>query len=62
MKKELKDVILNSIPQKYHKKVISIINKYDEIEETSSFRISLLIILACIVIMLLVILRVLVGG
>ena len=62
MKQELKDIILNSVPKKYHKKVKSVLSVYDAIEETYSFRISLLIILACIVIMLLVILRVLVGG
>ena len=62
MKKELQDVILNSIPKKYHKKVKLVIDKYDTIQETYNFRISLLIILACIVLMLLVILRVLIGG
>lgn len=62
MKKELKDIILNSIPKKYHKKVNFVIDKYDTIEETYHFRISLLIILACIVLMLLVILRVLLEG
>ena len=62
MKKELKDIILNSVPKKYHKKVNSVIDEYDNIEETFYFRISLLIILACIVIMLLVISRVLIGG
>ena len=62
MKKELKDVILNSVPKKFHRKVKSVIDNYDTIEETYYFRISLLIILACIVVMLLVILRVLVEG
>ena len=62
MKKELQDVILNSIPKKYHKKVKLVIDKYDTIQETFSFRISLHIMLACIFIMLLVILRVLCGG
>ena len=62
MKKELKDIILNSIPKKYHKKVNSVIDEYDTIDETYHFRIFLLIILACIVLMLLVILRVLAGG
>ena len=62
MKKELKDIILNSVPSKYHKKLNLVIDKYDAIEETYHFRICLLIILACIVLMLLVILRVLVEG
>ena len=62
MKKELKDIILNSVPKKYHKKVNSVIDEYDNIEDTFYFRISLLIILACIFIMLLVISRVLIGG
>ena len=62
MKKDLQDLILNSIPKKYHNKVKLVIDKYDTIQETYNFRISLLIILACIVLMLLVILRVLIGG
>ena len=62
MKKELKDIILNSVPKKYHKKVKSVIDEYDNFEDTYYFRISLLIILACIFIMLLVISRVLIGG
>ena len=62
MKKDLQDIILNSIPKKYHKKVRFVIDEYDTIHETSSFRFSLLIILICIGIMLLHILRVLIGG
>lgn len=61
MKKELKDIILNSIPKKYHKKLNLNIEKYDTNEETYYFRLTLLIILACIFVMLLVILRVLYG-
>ena len=57
MKNELQDIILNSVPKKYHKRVKSVIDKYDAIDETYHFRISLLIILASIVLMLLVILR-----
>ena len=57
MKKELKDIILNSIPKKYHRKVKLVIQKYDDIQETYYFRINVLIILAIIVLMLLVILR-----
>ena len=62
MKKELKDLNLNSIPKKYHKKVNMIINKYDDIQETYYFRINLLIILVVIVIMLLIILRLVAKG
>ena len=62
MKKELKDIILNSIPKKYHKKVKFVIDEYDSIQETYYFRINLLIILAVIVLMLLIILRTLIGG
>ena len=62
MKKELKDIILNSVPKKYHKKVNFVIDEYDAIQDTFYFRINLLIILAIIVIMLLIILRVLIGG
>ena len=62
MKKELKDIILNSIPKKYHRKVKLIIEKYDDIQETYYFRINLLIILAVIVLMLLIILRLIAKG
>ncbi len=57
MKKELKEIILNSVPKKYHKRIKSVIDEYDTIQETFYFRINLLIILAVIVFMLLVILR-----
>ena len=62
MKQELKDIILNSVPKKYHKKVKSVIDEYNSTSETYFFRINLLIILAAIVFMLLVILRALIGG
>ena len=62
MKRELKDIIFNSIPKKYHKKLKSLIDKYESIEENYYFRITLLIILGAIVLMLLVILRVCIGG
>ena len=62
MKKELKDIILNSIPKKYHGRVKSVIEKYDDIQENYCFRINVLIILAIIVIMLLIILRFCIGG
>ena len=62
MKKELKDIILNSIPKKYHRKVKLVIEKYDDIQETYYFRINTLIILAIIVIILLFILRVVLQG
>lgn len=58
MKKELKDIILKSVPKKYHRKIKSEIERYDEIQETYYFRINILIILAVIVLMLLIILRV----
>ena len=57
MKKELKEIILNSVPKKYHKKIKYVIEQYDTIQETYFFRVNLLIILAVIVFMLLVILR-----
>ena len=59
MKKDLQEIILNSVPKEYHKSVKSVIDKYDSIEETYNFRISLLIILASIVILLLFIFSVL---
>ena len=62
MKEDLKDIILNSIPKKYHRKVKLIIKEYDEIQETYYFRINLLIILAVIVLMLLIILRLVAKG
>ena len=62
MKKTLKEILLERLPKKYHKKVNSVIDEYDNFEDTYYFRISLLIILACIFIMLLVISRVLIGG
>ena len=57
MKKELKDIILNSIPKKYHSKVKLVIDKYYDIQETYYFRNIVLIILAIIVLMLLIISR-----
>lgn len=61
MKKDLKDIILNTIPKQYRKKVNLVIDKYETIEETYYFRLSLLLILAFIFVILLVILRVLYG-
>lgn len=61
MKKYLKDIILNTIPKQYRKKVNLVIDKYETIEETYYFRLSLLLILAFIFVILLVILRVLYG-
>ena len=57
MKKELKDIILNSIPKKYHRKVMLVIEKYDDIQVDYYFRINVLIILTFIVLMLLCILK-----
>ena len=62
MKKELKDNILKVVPKTYHSKIKMVIDKYESIEENYYFRINVLIILAIIVIMLLVILRVCIGG
>ena len=50
MKKDLKDIILNSVPKKYHNRVNFVIDKYDTIQETYYFRINLLIGFALIVI------------
>lgn len=61
MKKDLKDIILNTIPKQYRKKVNLVIDKYETIDETYYFRLSLLLILAFIFVILLVILRVLYG-
>ena len=61
MKKELKEIILKSVPKKYHRKLKLEIDKYDTIQETYYFRLNVLIILAIIVIMLLIILRLLLG-
>ena len=62
MNKDLKDIILNSVPKKYHRKLKFQIDKYETIQENYYFRINLLIILTIIVIILLVILRVCIGG
>ena len=61
MKKDLKDIILNSVPNKYHRKLEYKIDKYETIEDNHYFRINLLILLAIIVLILLVILRYCIG-